>query len=91
MGKQKRIVRSAITNRCSSLADQITNMNPPKEIVYNSLKELYIDARTEGYMQRVKDDSAFRKARRQAIHEDWDSQKTAIDDRIHGYKSLTNK
>ena len=91
MGKQKRIVRSAITNRCASLAEQITDMKPPKEIVLNSLKELYIDARTEGYMQRVKDDTAFRKARRQAIHDDWDEQKTAIDDRIHGFKSLTKK
>jgi hypothetical protein len=91
MGNRKRTVRTAMADRCSTLADQIATMNPPKEIVYNSLKELFIDARTEGYMQRVKDDSAFRKARRKTIHEDWDSQKTAIDDRIHGHKSLTNK
>lgn len=91
MGKQKRIVRSAIANRCSSLANQIATMRPPVEVIENSLKEFAVSFRTEGYLQHIKDTAAFRRNKRQAIREDWDEQKTAIDDRIHGYKSLTNK
>jgi hypothetical protein len=91
MRKRKRIVRSAITDKCSYLADQILTMNLPKEILVNALKDLYVDGRTEGYLQHVSDSASFRKARRETIHEDWDTQKTAIDDRIHGFKQLTNK
>lgn len=91
MSKKKRVVRSTISDRCGVLADQILTMNLPKEILVNSLKDLFIDGRTEGYLQHIKDNSSFREAKRQAVHEDWDFQKTALDDRIHGHAPLTNK
>jgi hypothetical protein len=91
MSKRKRVVRSAISDRCDMLADQILTMNLPKEILVNSLKDLFIDGRTEGYLQQIKDSSSFRRAKEKTIAADWDFQKTALDDRIHGHAQLTNK
>lgn len=86
--KRKRAVRTIVLDRCEDLASKIVSMNPPKEVIYNSLKELAVDCRTEGYMQHVRDAASFRKSKRATIREDWDIQKTAIDDRVHGRKEL---
>lgn len=81
--KTKRKPRSCITNRCESLAEKLLAVNPSKEIMVRALKDLFLDARSEGYMQHVKDAAAFRAARAKHINDDWLLQKTAIDDMIH--------
>lgn len=88
MGREKKKKRSRRGHYVSreylmALADKIHSMNPTKEIVYNSLKEVYELAYEKGYIRHIEDAKVFKNKMAAKIKAEFDNIRTSIDDEIH--------
>ena len=66
-----------------ALADRLASINPSKNIMFNTLKDVYKTAYTAGYNRRQEDISYFKRKQQKHITDDWNKTKDEIDDLIH--------
>ena len=66
-----------------AIADDLHRTNPNKEIIYNTLVDLYWHTFDKGYKRRISDARFFREKQEKAFQREWKEQKDLIDDTIH--------
>lgn len=86
--KSARTPSTIPTDYIHSIADRIHQMNPTKEILSNTMKDIYCTAHGRGYQRRIDDDKFFKAKREKRITAEWNKIKTKLDDILH---SKTNQ
>jgi len=66
-----------------AVSDRIHSINPTREIVFNTIKEVGCDGFSRGYLRRIEDSKRFKDRQKQHLKEHWDGVKDRIDDIIH--------
>jgi len=67
----------------SAVADRLHSINPSRDIVSNTVKDVWCDGYARGYMARIDDHAHFARKREQRLKESFDTIKDMIDDEIH--------
>lgn len=66
-----------------AVSDRLHEINPSKEIVFNTIKSIWRDGYGRGYLRRI-DDSAYLKSQKEKhLKESFDKIKDQLDDEIH--------
>ena len=78
------------TDYLVALSDKLHQMNPTKEIIFNTLKDVYSTGYTCGYSRKHEEVVRFRQKKELHFNEEWNKFKDEIDDEIHK-KSNENK
>lgn len=68
------------------IAERIEKLKPPKEIIYNSLRDLYEEATNYSYMRCVEDFKFRRNKNRKNMDESFNQFMDQVDDLIHDKK-----
>ena len=66
-----------------SLADKLHLINPSKEIIYNTLKDIAINFYNKGYVQRIKEHTKFKNQYEKTFQTEWNVMRDIIEDYIH--------
>lgn len=66
-----------------AVANRIVSTNPTEEIIFNTIRDVWIDVYGRGYLRHIDDAKAFRDAREADIKKSFDSFMDSIDDEIH--------
>jgi len=66
-----------------AVSDRIHSINPTRDIVFTTIKEVGCDGFSRGYLRRIEDSRVFKDRQEQHFKEYWDGLKDKIDDVIH--------
>jgi uncharacterized membrane protein len=66
-----------------ALSDKLHMQNPQKEIIYNTLVDVYTNGYTNGYTRRINDATFTKEKQEKHITDDFNKFKDEIDDIIH--------
>ena len=66
-----------------SIADQRWRTQPSREIIYNTLAEMYSVSYEKGYLRKGDDIRFFKDKQEKHFEQDWGSFRDSIDDLIH--------
>lgn len=69
-----------------SVADRIHSINPSKDILNNTLKDMWKDGFVKGYLSRIEDNKYFNDKRNKRCKDSFDSIRTEFEDEIFGGK-----
>lgn len=66
-----------------AVSDRLHEINPSKEIVFNTIKSVWRDGYGRGYLRRIDDSNYFQTCRKRHLKESFDDIKDKLDDEIH--------
>jgi len=67
----------------NAVADQIWRSNPSKQIIYNTLVDVFTVAHEKGWVHKEESSAWFKLKQQKHIEEEFNQFKDAIDDEIH--------